>query len=130
MRRIPFTSHNDNWKTPTAFKTNLYTEFSFDFDPCPEDPTFDGLNIDWGNCNFVNPPFSQIAKWIQKSYEEYRKGKCVVLLIPARTDTTWWHDYCMKASEIRFIRGRLKYEGARYNAPFPSCLVIFKEQEK
>lgn len=125
-KRIPMTSHNDNWKTPIAFKEELNKEFGFDFDPCPEDPNFDGLNTEWGLSNFVNPPFSKIKDWIKKGYAEYQRGKSVVFLIPARTDTNWWHDYCMKATELRFIRGRLKYQGAKHNAPFPSCLVIFK----
>ena len=126
MKSIPMTSQNDNWQTPSKFKEELDKEFSFDFDPCPKDPTFDGLAVEWGKSNFVNPPFSQIDKWVKKGFEEALKGKGVVFLIPSRTDTRWFHDYCLKASEIRFIKGRLKFEGAKYNAPFPSCLVIFK----
>src|SRR3990167_9253046 len=127
MKSIPMTSQNDNWQTPSKFKEELDKEFNFDFDPCPKDPTFDGLVVDWGKSNFVNPPFSQIDKWVKKGFEEDQKGKCVVFLIASRTDTRWWHDYCMKASEIRFIKGRLKFEGAKHSAPFPSCLVIFKD---
>lgn len=62
------------------------------------------------------------------AYEEWKKGKTVVMLIPSSTDTKWWHDYCMKANEIRFIKGRLKFGGAEYNAPFPGAIVIFRGQ--
>ena len=121
------TSLNDNWKTPKRFKEELDKEFIFDFDPCPEDPKFNGLEIEWGRSNFVNPPFSNIALWVKKGFEEWKKGKTVVFLIPSRTDTRWWHDYCMKATEIRFIKGRLTFEGAKYNAPFPSAVIVFRK---
>lgn len=128
MRRNPlFTSINQKWKTPKQIYQILEAEFGFDFDPCPEDPKFDGLSVEWGNSNFVNPPHNQIKKWILKGFEEAQKNKVVVFLIPSRTETTWWHDVCMKASEIRFIRGRLRFEGAVHNAPFPSCIVIFRK---
>lgn len=94
-------------------------------DPCPPNTLFNGLEIEWKERNFVNPPYSNIKEWSKKSYEESLKGKLVVMLIPSRTDTKWWHEYIMKAKEIRFIKGRLRFQGARYNAPFPSCIVIF-----
>ncbi len=129
MKRFTqYTSQNDNWKTPENFYKELDKEFGFDFDPCPPDPKFDGLNIEWGKINFCNPPYSSIKDWCKKAYEEAKKGKQVVMLIPARTDTRYWHDYIMKATEIRFIKGRLKFEGAKYNAPFPSCIVVFNPQ--
>lgn len=126
MNRALFKSENQNWKTPKAFYQALDSEFGFDFDPCPPNPDFDGLNIEWGERNFVNPPYNELPKWVKKGYDESLKGKSVVFLIPSRTDTRWWHDHCMKASEIRFIKGRLIFEGAKYNAPFPSAVVIFK----
>lgn len=123
-----FSSQNDNWKTPKMFYQVLDAEFNFDCDPCPikRDPEWDGLSEEWGQRCYVNPPYSEINKWIQKAYFEYIKGKTVVLLIPSRTDTKWWHEYVMKADEIRFIKGRLRFEGAKNSAPFPSCIVIFK----
>jgi hypothetical protein len=124
---VHFTSLNQNWKTPQAFYQALDAEFNFDFDPCPPSPKFDGLSVEWGMVNFVNPPYKNNKNWIKKGYEEFKKGKTVVFLIPARTDTKYWHEYCMKATEIRFIKGRLKFDGHRNNAPFPSCLVIFKK---
>ena len=120
-----FSSITDNWKTPEMFYKALDAEFRFDFDPCPLKPTFDGLKISWGGCNWINPPYSQIAQWMKKGWEENQKGKTNVWLIPSRTDTRWWHEYCMKAKEIRFIKGRLKFGDATNSAPFPSCIVIF-----
>jgi len=126
INRSLFTSYDQSWKTPEDLYLALDKEFCFNFDPCPENPDFDGLSVPWQWWNFCNPPYKNIGKWIQKGYEEYKKGKLVVFLIPSRTDTKWWHDYVMKAQEIRFIKGRLKFKGAKYNAPFPSCIVIFR----
>ncbi len=130
MNKVLFKSMSDFWKTPTSVYDELNREFNFDFDPCPlkENPEFDGLSIEWGNVNFVNPPFSKISAWCRKSYEEYLKGKTVVMLIPSRTDTRYWHEYIMKANEIRFIKGRLKFGDGPYSAPFPSCVVVFNHK--
>lgn len=120
-----------DWKTPKVVYQVLDSEFQFDFDPCPVDPKFDGLIIDWKERNFVNPPYgNEIPKWIKKGYEEYKKGKTVVFLIPSRTDTRWWHNYVMKADEIRFIKGRLKFDNQKNPAPFPSAIVIFRGKRK
>jgi len=128
MNKILFSSVHDNWKTPESVYEKLNNEFNFDFDPCPlnESPKFDGLEIEWGKSNFVNPPYSQIAKWCEKSYNEYKKGKTVVMLIPSRTDTIYWHNYIMKANEIRFIKGRLKFGNSKNPAPFPSAVIVFR----
>lgn len=129
--QVHFSSQRLDWQTPKAVYQVLDAEFGFDFDPCPSHPTFDGLHIEWGQVNFVNPPYGrEIPKWIRKGYLEHLKGKAVVFLIPSRTDTKWWHDYCMKASEIRFIRGRLRFDDGPNAAPFPSAIVIFKRIEK
>lgn len=93
-------------------------------------PSNDGLSTDWGESNFVNPPYSDIARWVKKGFEEWKKGKTVVFLIPSRTDPKWWHEYIMKATEIRFIKGRIKFGDSKHGAPFPSCLVIFKNNEQ
>ena len=85
----------------------------------------DGLKVEGGKSNFCNPPYSDLKTWLKKGYEESLKGKTVVFLIPSRTDTIAWHDYVMKAKEIRFIKGRLKFGGSKNSAPFPSALVIF-----
>ncbi len=76
---------------------------------------------------FCNPPYSEISQWVQKSYEESLKpNTIVVMLIPARTDTKYFHDYIYHRSEIRFVRGRLKFGGSKNSAPFPSMIVIFR----
>lgn len=128
MDRVIFKSTHDNWSTPIDVYEELDKEFNFVYDPCPlkNIPEFDGLNTDWAESNFVNPPYSKIKDWCKKAYEEWQKGKTVVMLIPSRTDTKYWHDYIMKSTEIRFIKGRLRFGGAKENAPFPSVIVIFK----
>ena len=120
-------SINQCWETPDDFYNKLDEEFHFDFDPCPHNPTFDGLNIEWGKVNFVNPPYKTSKEWIKKGWEEWKKGKTVVFLIPARTDTKAFHEYIYHQAEIRFIKGRLKFKGAKNSAPFPSMLVIFRK---
>lgn len=126
QRKPLFSSQNQNWVTPVKFYQELSKEFNFDFDPCPIDPQFDGLSVEWGKSNFVNPPYNQIELWLLKGLEEWKKGKIVVFLIPSRTDTKWWHAFIMQADEIRFIKGRLKFGKSKNVAPFPSCLVIYK----
>lgn len=125
---VHFSSAKMDWQTPDAVYDELDKEFNFDHDPCPPDYKVDGLTSDWGERNFVNPPYGrQIGSWIAKGYYEARiKGKTVVFLIPSRTDTKWWHDFVMQADEIRFIKGRLKFKGAINSAPFPSAIIIFK----
>ena len=122
---VHFSSATDDWSTPKDVYTVLNEEFNFDFDPCPLGGD-NGLDIEWGQSNFVNPPYSQLKAWCKKAHEEWLKGKTVVMLIPSRTDTVAWHDYCMKAQEIRFIKGRLKFGGSKNNAPFPSAITIFR----
>jgi len=130
VSRVHFMSVNPNWRTPRALYRELDHEFHFDFDPCPADPKFDGLSIDWGKSNFVNPPYGrEIPKWITKGYLEYQLGKTVVFLIPSRTDTRWWHDFVMKADEIRFIKGRLYFNDGDGRAPFPSAIIVFRGGE-
>jgi len=133
--KILFSSLSDNWNTPVSLYKKLDKEFLFDFDPCPQDHDFDGLSIEWGKRNFVNPPYSEWQKWVEKGYHESRKGKLVVFLLPSRTDTKVFHDYIIPfADEIRFLRGRLRFRfqgdrTKRHNAPFPSMIVIFNKHE-
>tara|TARA_R110002126_G_C10050587_1_gene460281 strand:- start:38 stop:454 length:417 start_codon:yes stop_codon:yes gene_type:complete len=131
-------STTDSWSTPTNIKSTLQEEFNFDeYDPCPlnDNPDFDGLEEEWANKTFVNPPYSKLKTtiknglgWVEKAHIEAQKGKLVVMLIPARTDTTWFHDIILKNNyEVRFIKGRLKFGGKKGCAPFPSILVIMKK---
>ena len=137
-RKVMFSSKTAEWTTPQAFYDRLNQEFNFTLDPCCTDETAtcstyyteadDGLTQPWaGHSVFMNPPYGRSIKdWIRKAYEESRKPNTVVVaLIPARTDTRYWHDYCMEASEIRFIKGRLKFGEANNSAPFPSAVVVF-----
>lgn len=127
-------SKTDKWKTPPEIYNKLNDEFKFDFDPCPiewkeGDP--DGLIIEWGKCNFVNPPYSNVSEWIKKAYNEWKKGKKVIMLINAITDTKAFHEYILNNAEIRFIKGRIKFidpENPKKNnpSPKPSIIVIFK----
>ena len=130
VNRGLFTSARGDWKTPKVLYQALNAEFHFDHDPCPTMPKTDGLESDWGSVSFVNPPYGkEITKWIQKGYQENLKGKTVVFLLPSRTDTKWWHDYVMKAEEIRFIRGRLKFDDQKNSAPFPSAIAVFRKKK-
>jgi len=124
INRALFSSASDNWSTPKDVYEALDREFSFNDDPCPLGGE-GGLDREWGSSTFVNPPYSEIKDWCKKAYEEWKKGKTVVMLIPSRTDTRYWHDYIMKATEIRFIKGRLKFGGSKNSAPFPSAVVVF-----
>ncbi|WP_156276197.1 phage N-6-adenine-methyltransferase [Neomoorella glycerini] len=138
MNRGLFSSASDEWETPQWLFDQLNKEFRFVLDVCatPENakcPYYytkeqDALNCSWvwaKNC-WMNPPYGrQIGQWVRKAYEEAKAGATVVCLLPARTDTAWWHDYCMKG-EIRFIRGRLKFGRSKNSAPFPSAIVIFR----
>jgi phage N-6-adenine-methyltransferase len=118
----------------------LNMEFGFTVDVCasPENskcPRFfsveqDGLKQDWaGEIVFMNPPYGkQIGKWVRKAFYSAQNGSTCVCLVPARTDTRWFHKYCMKG-EIRFLRGRLRHNDTEGRAPFPSMIVIFRPQE-
>ena len=122
------TSERQNWKTPKRTYEELDKEFHFDYDPCPNDDSLVGFLKPWGSRSFCNPPYSEIADWVKHAYEQSLLGKLVVMLIPSRTDTKWWHDYVMKAKEIRFIKGRLCFDDSGNNAPFPSCIVVFESK--
>lgn len=135
---VHFSSQTDDWATPQNFFDKLDEEFNFTLDPCAS-PTNakcskyftsedNGLVQSWeGETVFMNPPYGRVIKdWVRKAYEESKKGSTVVCLLPARTDTRWFHDYIYGKSEIRFIKGRLKFGGAKNSAPFPSMVVVFR----
>jgi phage N-6-adenine-methyltransferase len=135
MAYIP-KSKSDKWLTPPTLYQLLDNEFHFNFDPCPidwkeGDPN--GLDIEWGSSTFCNPPYSQVAKWIKKASEESEKGKLVVMLINAITDTVAFHKYIYGKAELRFIKGRISFINP--NEPNkkqpnvkPSMLVIFNKK--
>ena len=106
--------HSDHWQTPPEFYKKLNSEFKFDFDPCPLFAEFDGLTIDWGERNFINPPYSRLEKqaFVEKAIDESKKGKLCVMLIPVSTSSKLFHHYIkINATEIRFIEGRLHFMG-------------------
>jgi phage N-6-adenine-methyltransferase len=139
---VMMSSANHDWETPALLFAELELEFGpFDLDPCclPETakcvryftPADDGLRQPWSGRVFCNPPYGrEIGKWVRKAWEESRRGATVVLLIPARTDTSYWHDYCFKG-EVRFLRGRIYFSrnGRTGRAPFPSAVVVFRGSE-
>lgn len=136
---VMFSSATDLWATPQAVFDQLNAEFHFNLDPCatPENAKcanyftidIDGLSQSWGGHNvFCNPPYGKaLARWVKKAYEESKKpNTTVVMLIPARTDTRYFHEYIYhKAKEIHFIKGRLKFGESKNSAPFPSMVVVF-----
>lgn len=122
----------DNWQTPLLFYHKLDIEFNFNLDPCPLNPSVDGLKIPWKGHIFVNPPYSQIKKWLIKAHEELKKeAEIIVFLTFANTDTSWFHDYVLNKAEIRFIRGRLRFLDKKGNyknsAMRPSMILIFRK---
>lgn len=136
---VMFSSKTDQWATPPDFFEELDREFHFDLDPCASEENHkcaryftreqNGLLQDWGGSRvFCNPPYGkEIADWVRKAYEEgHKENTLVVMLIPARTDTRYFHDYILDRAEVRFVRGRLKFGGSDTGAPFPSMLVIFR----
>tara|TARA_R100000808_G_scaffold3776_2_gene12962 strand:+ start:4140 stop:4568 length:429 start_codon:yes stop_codon:yes gene_type:complete len=131
-----FSSVKDDWETPQHLFDELNQEFGFELDVCADESNAkckryftvedDGLNMKWEGVCWMNPPYGRvIGKWIKKAYESALNGAVVICLVPSRTDTKWWHDYCMKG-EVRFIKGRLKFGRSTNSAPFPSAVVIFK----
>ena len=121
-----FSSLRQDGKTSTDLYEQLDQEFHFDFDPCPPDADFNGLEIEFKKRNFINPPYDQQKLWVKKAYEESLKNKICVLLLPVRTDTKLFHELILPyAKEIRFIKGRLKFQQYKNSAPFPSMIVRF-----
>lgn len=135
-----FSSEKDDWATPLEFYNELNNEFNFNLDPCATDENHkcnkyftkeeNGLIQSWEGYNvFCNPPYGRaIGDWVEKAYNEAQKNNTlVVMLLPARTDTRWFHRFIYKKAEIRFIEGRLKFGGCKNAAPFPSMVVVFKK---
>ena len=134
-----FSSETDEWYTPIDFYNELNKEFNFNLDPCATDYNHkcnkyftkedNGLLQNWGGYRvYCNPPYGRaIGAWVEKAYNEaQKKDTLVVMLLPARTDTKWFHSFIYHKAKIRFIKGRLKFGGCKNSAPFPSMIVIFK----
>jgi len=138
MNTVTLSSARHDWETPKAFFDVLNSEFAFTLDAAASDENAlcnhffteadDALTRMWLGTVFLNPPYGPgIGKWVKKAYEEsQRYAARVVMLIPARTETRWWHSYVMHAAEIRLIKGRLRFSGMTINAPFPSAVVVFQ----
>lgn len=134
--KVLFSSATDLWATPQKLFDALHARYGFSADVCATSenakcPTFftpeqDGLAQQWTGVCWMNPPYGRdIGKWVQKAHDTAQRGEAtVVCLLPSRTDTAWWHDYCLKG-KVTFIRGRLKFGTATNSAPFPSVLVEF-----
>ena len=134
---VMFSSKTDLWETPQEFFDRLNDEFGFDLDVCalPENakcasyytPDQDGLSQPWDGVCWCNPPYGRdIGKWVEKAHYSTYKGITTVMLLPARTDTKWFHDYIYGKAEIRFVKGRLKFGESKNSAPFPSMVVVFR----
>lgn len=135
---VHFSSKTDDWATPQDLFDKLNNHFNFTLDVCASDDNAkcseyftvddDGLQQDWTTtpgAAFMNPPYGrEIIHWMKKAYESSLEGATVVCLVPARTDTKWWHDYATKG-DVLFLRGRLKFGNAKNSAPFPSAIVVF-----
>lgn len=133
---VHFSSATDDWPTPQDFFDKLNRIFRFDLDVCASPNNAkcldyftaeqDGLAQDWRGNVWMNPPYGRgIGAWVQKAKESADNGATVVCLLPARTDTKWWQNYCADA-EIHFVAGRLKFGGHKNSAPFPSAVVVFR----
>lgn len=134
---VMFSSKTDLWETPQELFDELNHEFHFTLDVCalPENakcsryytPEQDGLSQPWEGVCWCNPPYGrEIGAWVRKALFSSARGATVVMLLPARTDTRWFHEYIWNKAEIRFIKGRLKFGGSKNSAPFPSMLVVFR----
>jgi hypothetical protein len=132
-KRGLFSAASDRWATPVALREALYAEFALNFDACPLDGTVNGLAplfCRWyGKRVWCNPPYGRgIRAWLERGLTE---PEIAVYLLPVRTDNPWFHDLCLPyASEIRFLKGRLKFGGAVHGAPFPSMVVVFTTGSK
>ena len=136
QRAVLTSSKTDNWSTPQTFFDQINAVFEFQTDVCATaenakcqryfTPEMDGLKQDWTGSCWMNPPYGRnIGQWVQKAYKSSLAGATVVCLLPARVDTFWFHEYCLKG-KIQFIRGRLKFGESRNSATFPSIIVVFE----
>lgn len=130
-------AYRSDWETPQDLYDRLDAEFHFTLDAAADDSNHkcdtyitkeqDGLSQPWGGIVWCNPPYGrQISKWVRKAFLESVRGVTTVMLLPARTDVRWFHEYVMHRAEIRFLRGRVRFGGSAINAPFSSMIVIYR----
>lgn len=120
-------SGSDNWQTPADLYAKLDGEFHFNDDPCPIGGEH-GLERPWGTSVFMNPPYSKPTPWVRKAYHESQQGKTIVGLLRGDTSTQWFHDWVLPYADLRFIRGRVRFNGKP--APFPSIIAIWGTAQK
>ena len=141
MHKVHFSSNSNEWRTPVEFFQRLDAEFRFTLDAaataenaqCANFYSCCALERPWPGTVWLNPPYGRgIKDWIAKAYREAQAGATVVVLMPVRSDTPYWHDYVMKAAEVRLVQGRLRFTGGpkentdSHNAPFPCAVVVFR----
>ena len=136
LTRALFSSERQDWETPVELFNELDAEFGFEIDVCATaenakcrsffSPEQNGLMQSWRGTCWMNPPYgSALPVWMAKAYTASLEGATVVCLVPARTDTKWWHDFAMRG-EIRLIQGRVRFGQAANAAPFPSAIIVFR----
>lgn len=144
MNPVLYSSKTDDWYTPQYLFDALNNEFHFDLDPCADETNHkydlyytreqDGLKQDWsGKRAFINPPYGKETDlWVKKAHDEVLYGDCeiAVMMLAARTDTKYFHEYIYHKAEIRFLKGRIKFGGSKNAAPFPSMIVIYRKDNK
>jgi site-specific DNA-methyltransferase (adenine-specific) len=143
LNKSLFSSDRMDWPTPKFLFRALDAEFHFTLDACASKRNAkckkfftikdNGLSKKWRGNVWVNPPYGrEISKWVKKARRQVRKGYAdvVVCLVPVRTDSMWWHENCMRASEVRLLDQRLEFEGSTNKAPFPTALIIFRRGHK
>ena len=135
--RLPI---HDNWETPESLLSQIRQEFGEYYDPCPLNADFDGLQKEWDNVNYINPPYHRKVKeaFIRKAYEESKKGKVCIMLLPVSTSTKIFHEIIYPNAEIRFLKGRVKFKGVNGEGQLvsnkcgqhDSMIVIFRKSVK
>lgn len=137
MEKVLFTSKSEDWETPQMLFDELNKEFRFSCDVCADKFNYkhvnyytkeiNGLKQNWEGVCWCNPPYGrQIGEWVKKAHIASKEKVITVMLLPARTDTRWFHEYIYNKHEIRFLKGRLKFSNSKNSAPFPSMVVVFK----
>lgn len=131
MNNVTFGTGDGCWNTPEHLKEAIYDRYNINFDPCPVNPNFDGLQCEWGDRNYCNPPFHELGRWIAKAIEEQSKNRTTVVLLPCHTSTSYFQELVLpNVSEICFFEGRIRFvnQSKKKSAasPWPNMLCVFK----